>query len=175
MEPQFTTERLLLRHHRPEDREDIFEYASNPENSLYKTWKPHTSLEETDAYLAQTIRSIGEGNSHAYVIVKRGTAKVVGAIGLSINGCRGTAGYIIRKEEWGRGYMTEAFCAIIASAFRTIPELERIEAICDTANEGSARVMEKSGLTREGILRRYQACLNISPEPRDHYIYSIIR
>jgi RimJ/RimL family protein N-acetyltransferase len=36
-------------------------------------------------------------------------------------------------------------------------------------NVGSARVLEKSGFAREGLLRRWLVHPNISDEPRDCY------
>jgi ribosomal-protein-alanine N-acetyltransferase len=48
----------------------------------------------------------------------------------------------------------------------------RVGAVCDAANIASARVMEKAGLTREGLLRRWLVSPNISDEPRDFLIYA---
>jgi ribosomal-protein-alanine N-acetyltransferase len=36
-------------------------------------------------------------------------------------------------------------------------------------------VMEKAGMTREGVLRRWSVHPNISAEPRDSYCYSITK
>jgi RimJ/RimL family protein N-acetyltransferase len=42
-------------------------------------------------------------------------------------------------------------------------------------NIASARVMEKAGMAREGLLRRYVVHPNISAEPRDAYLYAVVR
>ena len=47
------------------------------------------------------------------------------------------------------------------------PEIFRAWAFCDVENPASARVMEKAGLVREGILRRWHVAPTIGPEPRD--------
>jgi RimJ/RimL family protein N-acetyltransferase len=47
------------------------------------------------------------------------------------------------------------------------PEIFRAWAFCDVDNPASARVMEKAGMTREGILRRWHVAPNLGPEPRD--------
>jgi ribosomal-protein-alanine N-acetyltransferase len=47
--------------------------------------------------------------------------------------------------------------------------------VCDVENIGSARVMEKSGLVREGLLRRYLVHPSISKEPRDCFSYARVR
>jgi ribosomal-protein-alanine N-acetyltransferase len=51
----------------------------------------------------------------------------------------------------------------------------RICAFCDMENTASARVMEKVGMQREGLLRRYIIHPNISDEPRDCYLLTLRR
>ena len=55
------------------------------------------------------------------------------------------------------------------------PSLFRVWAFCDVENPASARVMEKAGLLREGLLRRWHVCPTISLEPRDCLIYAKVR
>jgi RimJ/RimL family protein N-acetyltransferase len=42
-------------------------------------------------------------------------------------------------------------------------------------NVASARVLEKVGMVREGVLRRYIVHPNIGPEPRDSIVYARTR
>ena len=83
-------------------------------------------------------------------------------------------GYVLGREYWGQGYMTEAVKGIIAWALRQ-KDIYRIWAVSDVDNIGSARVMEKAGMQREGILRRWSVHPNISEEPRDSYCYAITK
>ena len=55
------------------------------------------------------------------------------------------------------------------------PLVFRISAVCDVENVGSARVLEKSGFVREGVLRRWMMHPNVSNEPRDCYSYARVR
>jgi RimJ/RimL family protein N-acetyltransferase len=48
-------------------------------------------------------------------------------------------------------------------------------ATCDVENLASVRVLEKLGLTCEGVLRRYAIRPNLSPTPRDAFVYARIR
>ena len=48
-----------------------------------------------------------------------------------------------------------------------------IDAVCDVDNVSSARVLEKSSFTREGVLHRWLVHPNISDEPRDADLRSI--
>jgi RimJ/RimL family protein N-acetyltransferase len=49
--------------------------------------------------------------------------------------------------------------------------LTRIWAYCDVDNPASGRVMEKAGLSFEGIRERFAVHPNISAEPRDCRCY----
>ena len=64
-------------------------------------------------------------------------------------------GYVLAREAWGQGYATEAARALIAVGFAHLG-LRRIEATSDPQNRASARVLEKAGLRRAGVLRRHQ-------------------
>ena len=92
--------------------------------------------------------------------VYRGSAEVVGPAMLSIDG--------------SRGLMTEVLTEVVNWALNQ-PGIFRIGAVCDVENIGSARVMEKAGMTREGLLRRYSVHPNVGPEPRDVFIYAIVK
>ena len=83
-------------------------------------------------------------------------------------------GYALARPYWGKGYMTETLRAMINLAFTQL-DIFRVQAFCDVDNLGSARVMEKAGMQREGLLRRYVLHPNISDEPRDVYLYAIVK
>jgi [ribosomal protein S5]-alanine N-acetyltransferase len=55
------------------------------------------------------------------------------------------------------------------------PDIWRLQAFCDLENRASARVLEKAGLTLEGILRRYMVFPNLGDVPRDVYCYAKVR
>jgi RimJ/RimL family protein N-acetyltransferase len=55
------------------------------------------------------------------------------------------------------------------------PLVFRIGAVCDVDNIGSARVMEKAGLVREGLLRRWLIHPTIGNQPRDCFVYARVR
>ena len=51
----------------------------------------------------------------------------------------------------------------------------RADACCDVENPASARVMEKTRMTFEGVLRRWSVHPNGGPEPRDCRFYAKVR
>ena len=62
-------------------------------------------------------------------------------------------GYSVARSRWNRGFCTEAVRSVVEAAFSTHLDLNRLWARADVANLGSQRVMEKIGMTREGVLR----------------------
>jgi RimJ/RimL family protein N-acetyltransferase len=61
-------------------------------------------------------------------------------------------GYWIGEAFWGRGIATEALQAYVAHVDRTF-RLDRLFAYVFSTNPASARVLEKCGFEREGVLR----------------------
>lgn len=66
---------------------------------------------------------------------------------------RAEVGYILHREFWGNGYMTEALSYLIDYAFAKLG-LNRLEADIDPRNAASARLLERLGFVREGLLRQ---------------------
>ena len=72
----------------------------------------------------------------------------------------------------GEEIMPEAARCIVSHALLQ-PTMFRVQAFCDVENAASARTLEKVGMSREGILRRYIIHPSVSNEPRDCYLYAI--
>ncbi|MEM9158066.1 MAG: GNAT family N-acetyltransferase [Verrucomicrobiota bacterium] len=164
--PFLETERLLLRRPRIEDAEAIYQgWTADPEVTRYMTWAPHQSLAETCAFLQRSIESWRAAGSRAtpeyvYIIEDRETNAVMGTIGLRPESMKAELGYCLAREYWNNGYMTEAVKAIINWGLRPAA-YQRVQAFCDAENIGSARVMEKSGMSYEGTLKSYLHSPNI--------------
>ncbi|MEK3936464.1 GNAT family protein [Sporosarcina sp. FSL W7-1349] len=82
----------------------------------------------------------------------------------------GFVGYSIDEAETGRGLGTEALDLVTKFAFEKLA-LHRIEAFVSPRNSGSVKVLEKSGYTREGLLRKL---LYINGVWEDHYMYAMV-
>ena len=99
------------------------------------------------------------GDGYAFAIVRSdddGKNPLIGAIGLEVNKENHNAelGYWIGREFWNRGYCTEAAIAVIEFGFETLG-LHRICSEHMARNPASGKVMEKAGLTREGLRRHH--------------------
>jgi ribosomal-protein-alanine N-acetyltransferase len=98
----------------------------------------------------------------------------IGMIDLRPQGERAEIGYVLARPYWGQGYMTEAAHAVVEWVLRQ-PGIYRVWAVCDVENTASARVLEKVGMQREGVLRRWIIHPNVDAVPRDCYCYAMIK
>jgi [ribosomal protein S5]-alanine N-acetyltransferase len=167
------TERLFLRQPVAEDAGLIFEqYAQDPEVTKYTSWKPHKSVRETNEFIGRCISVWANNSAFPYVLISQEDAQLIGMIEIRISQYKADLGYVLAKSEWGKGYMTEAIQALTDWALGQ-DEIYRVWAICDVENLASARVMEKVGMQREGVLKRWFIHPNVSEEPRDCYCYAV--
>jgi RimJ/RimL family protein N-acetyltransferase len=78
--------------------------------------------------------------------------------------------YNIMPGHWGNGYATEVSKRLIRFGFEFL-SLHRIEAGVATGNSRSIKVLEKAGMTREGVRRKM---LPIRGSWVDNYHYAIL-
>jgi len=80
-------------------------------------------------------------------------------------------GCLIKKEERGKGYSTEAVEIIVDYLF-LLKDIHRIQALTDVENIAAQRVLEKTCFTKEGIIRN---AIYMRGKRRDGLLYSITR
>lgn len=149
----------------------VFErWASDARVTRYLTWRPHRDEDDTRDWLRHVERGWEGDGDHVAWIIETQPHGPVGAIGLTFEGHRVTTGYAIAHDFWGRGYATEATRAIVALA-AGLDGVYRVWAFCDVDNHASARVLEKAGLIREGVFRRWVVHPSVSDEPRDAVVF----
>jgi len=173
------TPRLRLRPPHPIDAQSMFEGWTRDEAvARYLSWKPHCALDETSEFINRCMdawRGAGRGAGRGVWVITQYEEDVpIGLIELRLDGYRAEVGYLLGRAVWGRGYMTEAVQTLVHLAFDEL-SVSRVWGICDVDNSASARVLEKAGMVREGVLRRYAMHPNVSDEPRDVYLYARTR
>jgi aminoglycoside 6'-N-acetyltransferase len=145
-----TTERLELRHFRPEDAEAFAAYRSVPEVARWQSWDAPFSLEDARTKVA----GFASGDPlqpgwFQYAIALDGL--LIGDIGLNTfdNLMQADLGYTLAPAYQGKGYATEAVSALLEQLF-TERDLHRVSAECDARNTSSARLLERLGFQQEG-------------------------
>jgi RimJ/RimL family protein N-acetyltransferase len=170
----FELARLRLRRPQLSDADAMLAIGSDTEVARFADWPLSTERAPALARLRQRSAEWESGAEYYWIITLAGDDRAIGAVSTRVEQHAADVGYLLARDHWGNGYATEAGRAIVDWAF-TVPSIRRVWATCDTENGASARVLEKIGLEREGTLRRAIVRPNISPEPRDAFIYARVR
>lgn len=147
------TPQLILRDWAEEDAEDLHRYAKDPEAGPAAEWKPHENMEESRKIAEMFIR---EGD--VWALEEKASGRVIGSLGLHKDekrpGVPGVkmVGYVLAKEFWGQGRMTEAVKEAMRYAFEE-EGLRMLTVYHFPWNDRSRRVIEKCGFRKEGTLR----------------------
>ncbi|WP_145146605.1 GNAT family N-acetyltransferase [Paenibacillus xylanexedens] len=172
--PVLETERTLLRPLTYDDLDDMYSYCVVPAVSEFTTWDAHQSKEDTKAFLDFVMSRYEIDLIGPWGIEDKQTKRLIGScnyLGCDSDNRRVELGYVLSDHYWNQGFMTEVVKRIIQFGFDEVG-LERIQARCLVKNTGSAKVMEKSGMQFEGILRKY---MRVKNELQDLKMYAILK
>jgi len=174
-EKTWETERPLARPAVSADADVLFEqYASDAVVAKFMTWRPHRSIDETVEFLRRCERAWSEGTAFPWCLWLKGTGGLAGLLEIRVCGSSVDLGYALVRHRWRQGLMTEALRPIVRWALDQ-SQIYRIWATCDIENLASARVLERVGMEREGVLRRWIVHPNMGEVPRDSLCYSIVK
>ncbi len=144
------TDRLILRAFQQSDLDDFFEYASVEGVGEMAGWRHHESKDKSQEILNRFIEE-----NKTFAICLKGNGKVIGSLGIEkygmeealteFDGYRGREiGYVLAKDHWGKGIMTEAVSAVIDYLFNEL-DLDFLTCGYYDFNNQSKRVQEKCG------------------------------
>ena len=172
--PTLETERLILRRLETTDAPDMFDYAKREDVTSYLTWYPHKSEIVTEQYLAYISRLYRAGSFYDWAVVDKESKRMIGTCGFTrfdFKHDSGEIGYVLNPDFRGMGLIPEAAAAVMKFGFQDLL-LNRIEAKHLTGNEASRRVMEKLGMTYEGVSR---GAMLIKGKYRDVHTCAILK
>jgi ribosomal-protein-alanine N-acetyltransferase len=170
---ELQTKRLLLRPYRLTDVDDVLAYANDEDWQRFLPVPYPYERVHAEQFVARAF--IADWSSRpVFEITFEGT--VIGGINLRIMSDRNVAemGYSVAKAHWSKGIATESARAVIKWGFEAC-SLAKIVATANIDNERSWHVMERVGMTREGVLRSGRPHEH-DPELRtDSVYYGILR
>jgi RimJ/RimL family protein N-acetyltransferase len=171
--PLLTTPKLTMRPFVLDDAEAVQRLAGDRNVALTTASIPHPYEDGMAEVWISGHQSRWEVQESLTLALTIDTEGVVGAAGLVLNmvHCRGEIGYWVGRDYWNRGYATEATLALIKYGFEELM-LQRIQARYFLRNPASKRVMEKSGMQYEGVLRKY---VLVRGSFEDLGVYSILK
>lgn len=156
--PKVVTKQLILRGPEPKDLQHVYDICSDPEVMRYYGVKPYDSMEKAEKHLDWLASLHRENKGLRWVITLKDEDQYIGDVGFfnyEVKHNRAEIGYILGKEHWGKGIMTEAIEAVLTYGFNEM-NLNRVQALIDARNRASIRVAEKQGFKYEGTLRDYE-------------------
>ena len=183
--PTLVTERLKLRDFNWADHEAVHAFASDPVATRYMDWGPN-DVHDTRAFLTMAVAQTSHRQRTEFELAavlpgerdrsagSDGSERVIGSVSVRITNAQhqqGEMGYIFHPAFWSQGYATEASRALLEYGFGAL-ELHRIAATCRPDNLGSARVLEKAGMTLEGRMRDHKL---IRGRWQDSLLYAAVK
>jgi len=172
--PRLETKRLILRRMTLADAEDVFDYCKDPEVFRYVGGKAHKTMADSENFIRDIEQKYSKKEILPWGLVYKKDNKLIGDCVFLLwpnQPKRAECDYLLSKNYWNQGFMTEAVKELIRLGFEKLM-FDRIQAMCEVANAASARVMEKAGMQFEGVLRNY---IQHQGKPLDMKMYSIIR
>lgn len=150
------TARLILRPFQESDAETMYRnWANDPEVTRFLTWKTHDSPVATRLLLQLWVERSRHLDEYQWAIELKEIQEVIGSISVGWHEDEipsANIGYCIGTRWWGQGLTAEALRAVVRYLIEDVG-MVRVEAKHDTRNPNSGRVMQKAGMTREGVLR----------------------
>ncbi|WP_353250283.1 GNAT family N-acetyltransferase [Salinisphaera sp. T31B1] len=176
MPGRMQTARLLLRPFEADDTEAVFAYASDPVVTRLMDWPRHETRLDSQTFIEDVMAGWSDGDDYCWGVVLRDTDALIGAIGCQFDEQGMHMGYVLARPWWGQGLATEA-ARTVFEAGRSIDDIYRFDATCDTENLASARVLEKIGMRCEARLGCWSERPNLdeSRRPRDVFMYAWTR
>jgi ribosomal-protein-alanine N-acetyltransferase len=168
------TPRLCLRPLEMNDADFIFQHFSDPQVAQYLLDEAPLTSRDQALELIEFYQRPAESNYNRWGVLHKADGKLIGTCGFHRWDTRrhhAEIGYDLSPNYWGKGLMVEAVRAALNYGFGRLA-LNRVEALVYVRNPQSARVLEKLGFTREGVLREY---FYLNQQYYDHAIYSLLR
>ena len=172
--PTLQSTRLLLRPFSDSDADALFAMHSNADVMRYWDAPPWKERQRAERFIT-TCREIAEAGTGTRLAAERIVdGSFIGWCGLTRwnpDYRSASLGYCFDDATWGHGYATESARTVLRWAFDTWG-VNRVQAEVDTRNAPSARVLEKLGFVREGMLR--EDCV-VNGEVSDSWVYGLLR
>jgi [ribosomal protein S5]-alanine N-acetyltransferase len=172
--PLLNTERLVLREIVLSDAEDLYRIFSDEESMRYWSSRPFTSVRQAEKLVESMAQAALRETGIHWGISLRDDPRLIGKCGYNEwrkAHRRGDISYIIDRQQWGKGIVSEALCAVLDYGFERM-NLHSIEAGVTPGNDGSTRMLQRLGFNLEGHLKESFLVEDVFV---DSLIYSLLK
>lgn len=152
--PLLLTPHLALDRFTMDDVPEAARWLSDPEVCRNLLLRPGQPYEEYERMIRRIVQNYDTQEDYFQWCIRE-EGRPIGRFSLAVNRrhCGGEVAYYIARPAWGKGYMTEVLTRVIRFCFEELG-LNRVEADHFAENPASGKVMEKSGMKREGYARQ---------------------
>ena len=156
---EIRTERLLIKTPEIDDKFELTQLINDKDVIKWLSEIPFPyTLCHAEEFIERSRERVLKQESYNFMIFQ--DKKMIGGIGLSeFNNKSCQVGYWLGKKYWGNGFATEALKSILDFGFDQL-SLEKIYAAYKIGNEGSIRVLNKSGFEYSRKKYEYDSVLN---------------
>jgi len=170
------TERLVIRRFAAADARAFARYRSLPDVARYQSWEAPYPIERANAFIdwMATHHPDEPGEWYQLAVATRDDpARLIGDCAFMARASESVIadiGYTFDPAYQGRGYATEAVGELVRYLFEDRGK-HKVTADCDTRNDGSWRLLERLGFTREAAFR---AAFRVGDGWGDEYVYGLL-
>ena len=163
--------RFAVRNIDPWEGPALFRLTGNPDVTRYMGFRTHTSVDEATQLIIRYQNSVSKWQA---VCPADNSSDILGVVGLEVARHMATMSIMFRPDWKARGAGRE-FCRPFVQWIFTHPQIWRLWTYVHINNIPGQRITERMGGQCEGRLRRFEFFPNVSTEPQDCFIYSIVR
>lgn len=171
---ELKTNRLILKKMKSEVLNFVYNLASNQQVYYYEADKEPNKDDVFKNFQGKIDRMEKTPNEYQIYIVYLYPKEIpIGVVFIQLNWeetREWEIGYELHPDFWGKGYATEAVKLLLNHCFDTL-NAHKIVGFCNANNKKSSKLMERIGMTRDGLLREGRLWHN---EWCDEYVYSIL-
>ena len=151
------TKHLILKRLEINDYKEAYNnWYNDKEVAKYSLWDEHKSDEFTKKLFEIWYKEYQNLDVYRWIIELKETNELIGIIDSQVNKYEDYGafelGYSLSRKYWNNNYMTEAIKRVIKFFMEDV-EANVVYAECMSDNKSSERVMQKSGMNKEGILK----------------------
>ena len=174
--PILETNKFLLREVKENDYKEIYEIYCEKEVVKYQQIDPMHTLEQAQKSVNAFLNGFKNKKFIRWCIADKVHDKVIGLITLHDFdnwNSKAEIGYMLNKNYWKQGIMSEVSQKVICYAFKVIG-LNRIEALIHPKNTVSIKLSTKLGFIKEGLKK--EAVYNKRTDKyEDRLIFGLIK
>jgi ribosomal-protein-alanine N-acetyltransferase len=173
-DPPLAGNSFLLRPWSPDDAPEVAEACADPVIQQFITAMPRPyTLKHAEGFVARAADNLRDGSAIGMAICEPEHSQAIGSITLHTGSPRHWhIGYWLAPLWRNRGVTSAAVRGFSRWAFDAYPDLMRLSLYTLPDNLASQRVAERTGFTREGLLRQWDHSAGF---PEDVVMFSLVR